>query len=352
MHHDGEPAMLCDGQGGNSPKTYWGHPRLNTPRLPARHSQVCSADFLLPNAKVPRTYIASCKCTGQDWFSCAATLSLAASELLLRNARGHDAGGGQAAAHDVAHLVHDLRSAPLLVGQGLYLVLALLSLDHLHVCRRTVLGVLLGKEINAEGIAVEAGQGDELPAKAELGKVPNEGLHLRISHAGTVPVEGRAQVVSQHLVRNCCAHLLCKLRGLCQNGLAGLHPNAVSIGGESDRTLDAELSGALNAEVAFHGARGIPVKEDIAAHVCGCLAHLVNGHLARILEPLGWVLALGLQCLGNGIRESHATRALLPILVRALPHCFVQRLHTLDGGTLDVRVVDGILGLPQRKPCG
>ena len=130
---------------------------------------------------------------------------------------------------------------------------------------------------------MEASQGDELPAEAELGKVPDEGFHLSVSHAGGVPVERGAQVVGQHLVGHRTADLLGELSGLRKDGLAGLHPNAVSIGGEGNGALDAELCGALDSVVALHGAGGIPIEEDVQAHASSRLLHLIHGHLAGIL---------------------------------------------------------------------
>mmetsp|Transcript_15267 Transcript_15267/g.35934 ORF Transcript_15267/g.35934 Transcript_15267/m.35934 type:complete len:327 (-) Transcript_15267:602-1582(-) len=284
---------------------------------------------------------------------CASQNGLSCLELLLRNAGRHDASRGKSTTHDVAHLVHNLRATPLLVGQGLHLVLTLLALDHLHIRGRTSLGILLGEEIDAQGIAVETSQGDELPAKAELGQVPNEGLHLRIGHAGGVPVEGRAQVVGKHLVGHRRADLLGELRGLSQDRLAGLHPNAVGIGGEGDGTLNAELGGALDAVVALYGAGGIPVEVDIQAHTGSRLLHLVHRHLAGILQELGRVLALGLHGLGNGIREGHAAGSLLPVLVGALAHGLVEWLHPLHGDTLDERVIDGVnVGVDHRGRLG
>ena len=44
---------------------------------------------------------------------------------------------------------------------------------------------VLGEEVDAEGITVESCQGDELPAEAQLGQVPNEGFHLGIRHTST-----------------------------------------------------------------------------------------------------------------------------------------------------------------------
>mmetsp|Transcript_33377 Transcript_33377/g.71895 ORF Transcript_33377/g.71895 Transcript_33377/m.71895 type:complete len:438 (-) Transcript_33377:409-1722(-) len=273
---------------------------------------------------------------------CFACRRFLRSELFFRDTSGHDACGGEAATDHIAHLVHDLRTTPLLMGQGLNLVLALLALDHGNIGVGTLCGILLGEEVDAEGIAVEASQGDELPAEAQLRQVPNEGLHLRIRHACTVPVEGGAQVVGQHLMGHRGTHFLGKLRGLCQDGLTCLHPNAVRIGGEGNGTFDAELRGTLDAIVALDGACGIPVEENIQTHVRGSFPHLVNGHLARVLQPLGGVLALGLQLLGHSLREGHAACALFPVLVGALAHGLEEWLRSLDGDTLDVRMVNGI----------
>merc|ERR1712050_436251 len=174
------------------------------------------------------------------------------SELLLGDAGAHDARRRCAPRDDVSHLIYDFRAAPLLVRQGLYLVLPLLALDELHVSSSSTLGVVPGEEIDAQRIAVETRQGDELPAEAQLGEVPDERLHLSISHASRVPVERRAEVVGQHLVWHCSANLLRELRGLAEDGLARLHPDAVGVRSPSDGTLDAELGGALDAEVALH----------------------------------------------------------------------------------------------------
>merc|ERR1719313_1794627 len=83
--------------------------------------------------------------------------------------------------------------------QRLDLVLALLTLNELDICCRTLCGVGLRKEVDAEGITVEACQGDELPAEAKLGQIP---------------IEGGAQVVCKHRVRRLSFHALCELLGL------------------------------------------------------------------------------------------------------------------------------------------
>merc|ERR1719253_1272612 len=136
--------------------------------------------------------------------------SMLRAELSLSDARAHDSGGGETTRDNVAHLIHNLRAAPLLMRQRLDLVLALLTLNELDICCRTLCGVGLRKEVDAEGIAVEACQGDELPAEAKLGQIPNEGFHLRISHAGAIPVEGGAQVVCEHCVRRLSFHVGCE----------------------------------------------------------------------------------------------------------------------------------------------
>mmetsp|Transcript_127609 Transcript_127609/g.397432 ORF Transcript_127609/g.397432 Transcript_127609/m.397432 type:complete len:238 (-) Transcript_127609:1108-1821(-) len=209
-----------------------------------------------------------------------ALFSVLCAELGLRDPRAHDARGGGAPRDDVAGLVDDLGAAPLLVREGLHAVLPLLALDKLHVGGRPALRVVLGKEVDGEGVAVEAGQRDELPAEAHLCQVPDEGLHLGVRHARRVPVEGRAEVVGEHLVRHCRAHRRGKLRGLAQDGLPGLHPDAVRVGREGNGTLDAVLCRAFDAEVALHGARGVPVEEDVpGAEGRGRLPHLRKGHL-------------------------------------------------------------------------
>mmetsp|Transcript_5990 Transcript_5990/g.18925 ORF Transcript_5990/g.18925 Transcript_5990/m.18925 type:complete len:382 (-) Transcript_5990:203-1348(-) len=268
--------------------------------------------------------------------------SMLGAELRLRDAGGHDSGRGEAGRDDVAHLVDDLGAAPLLVRQGLHAHLALLTLDELHVGRRATLRVVAGEQVDGQGIAMEARQRDELPAEAELGEVPDEGLHLGIGHAAVVPVEGGAQVVGEHLVGSCGADLLSELRCLAQDGLAGLHPDAIRIGGEGDGTLDAELRGALDPEVALHGAGDVPIEKQLDAHGRGGLAHLRKTHLQGVGEPLGGIRALGLQSLGHRVREGHATGTLLPVLVFAALDGLPQRLDTLHGDALDVRVVDGV----------
>merc|ERR1711920_1216501 len=86
--------------------------------------------------------------------------SMLGAELRLRDARAHDACGGGAAGDDVPGLVHDLRPAPLLVGQRLHAMLPLLALDELHVGRHTALGVVPGEEVNAQRVAVETCERD------------------------------------------------------------------------------------------------------------------------------------------------------------------------------------------------
>mmetsp|Transcript_26255 Transcript_26255/g.54075 ORF Transcript_26255/g.54075 Transcript_26255/m.54075 type:complete len:424 (-) Transcript_26255:436-1707(-) len=264
-------------------------------------------------------------------------------ELLLCDTRAHDTCGGLATRDNVAGLVDDLGAAPFLVSQGLHTVLPLLALDKLHVSSCPALGVVPSEEVDAERVAVEARQGDKLPAESQLRKIPDEGLHLGIGHAGGIPVEGGAQVVGEHLVRNRGLHRRGEVLGLAQNGLPRLHPHAVAVGSEGDGALDAEVRGALDAVVALNRARGVPVEVDVAgAESGGGLLHLRQRHLHGILEPLGRVHALRLQNLGHSIGVCHSARTLLPVLVSTLLDRIEERLAVLDGGTLDVGVVDRI----------
>mmetsp|Transcript_22582 Transcript_22582/g.30540 ORF Transcript_22582/g.30540 Transcript_22582/m.30540 type:complete len:311 (-) Transcript_22582:54-986(-) len=269
--------------------------------------------------------------------------SMLGPKLCLCDPGTHDACGGGPSRDDVASLVNNLGAAPFLVRQGLDTVLPLLPLDQLHVGCCSTLRVVPRKQVDAERIAVEAGKCDELPAEAHLCQVPDEGLHLGIRHAGGVPVEGRAEVVGQHLMGDRGAHLCCELSGLAQDGLARLHPDAVGIRCKSDGSLDAVVSRALDSVVAFNGPRDIPIEEDVpGTKARGCLPHLRQRHLQGVLEPLAGIDAFGLQDLGHGIRVCHAAGAILPIFVCALPDCLIQWFNTCHCCTLDVRMVDGI----------
>mmetsp|Transcript_61276 Transcript_61276/g.171345 ORF Transcript_61276/g.171345 Transcript_61276/m.171345 type:complete len:559 (+) Transcript_61276:287-1963(+) len=264
------------------------------------------------------------------------------AELRLCNASAHDASRREPASDDVAHLVHDLRAAPLLMRQRLDTLLALLSLDELHVGRRSARRVLTRKKVDTQRVAMEARQGDELPDVAQLREVPNEGLHLRVSHARGVPVERGAEVVGEHLVGHRRPHLLGELRRLGEDGLARLHPDAVRVGREGHSALDAELCASLDAVIAFHGAGLLPIEMDLHAEGRGGLPHLWQRHLQGVIEPFACVHALRLESLGHCIRESHDARALFPILIRALAHGVREALRVRDRGALDVRVVDGV----------
>mmetsp|Transcript_14238 Transcript_14238/g.29865 ORF Transcript_14238/g.29865 Transcript_14238/m.29865 type:complete len:315 (-) Transcript_14238:777-1721(-) len=269
--------------------------------------------------------------------------SMLGSKLCLCDPSTHDARGGGPSRDDVAGLVDDLGAAPLLVGEGLYAILPLLALDQLHVGCRAALGIVPREEVDAERVAVEARQRDELPAEAHLCQVPDEGLHLGVRHAGGVPVEGRAEVVGQHLVGHSRAHLRCELGSLAQDGLASLHPDAVGVRREGNGALDAIVGGALDPEVALNRASEIPVEEDIpGAEACRRLPHLRQRHLQAVLEPLAGIDAFGLQDLGHGIWVCHAAGALLPIFVCALLDCLVQWFNTCHCCALDVRMVDGV----------
>merc|ERR1712232_753974 len=131
-------------------------------------------------------------------------------------------------------------------------MLALFALDELHVGCHTLRGVFLGEVVDAESVAMEASQCDELPAIAELRQIPDEGSHLVIGHARGIPIEGWAVVVGKHLVWHHVSDSLCELLCLAHNWLASFHPNRICIRRPRKRALNAELRRAFDAIVAPH----------------------------------------------------------------------------------------------------
>mmetsp|Transcript_57836 Transcript_57836/g.124422 ORF Transcript_57836/g.124422 Transcript_57836/m.124422 type:complete len:527 (+) Transcript_57836:292-1872(+) len=239
--------------------------------------------------------------------------------------------------------------------QCLHLVLPLLTLNQLHVRSRTSGLVLPREQVNAQSVAVESSQSDELPHISELGQVPHKGLHLLVSHARRVPVERRAQVVRQHLVGNRLLHLPGKLLRLRSDRLGGLHPDGIRVRGESNRTLDAIISRSLNAVVPFHSPGSLPAEENVTGtSLLRGRSHLIQRHLHGRLQPpldLRIVSTLALHDLCHLVRESHAPGALLPRIRSSLHGGFAKRLHTSHSGSLDVRVVNRVNVRIQQSGC-
>lgn len=75
-------------------------------------------------------------------------------------------------------------------------VLGLGLLDDFSVGAHAVLGEGLGEGVGDEGGLVQAGEGDKLPAVAELGEAVDVGFLLFAGHGG-LPVEGGGEVVCE-----------------------------------------------------------------------------------------------------------------------------------------------------------
>lgn len=162
---------------------------------------------------------------------------LVGTELGLGDTLAHGSGGGNTTLDSLDQVVIVVGARPVLMSQGLDVVGALLTLDAVDVGVHALVSKLAGKDVNAESVAVEAGEGDELPGEAELAEVPDEGAHVVVGHASSVPVEGRREVVSEHDVGVAGEDSLGELGGLGQDGRLGLHPEEVRIGSEGDSSI-------------------------------------------------------------------------------------------------------------------
>eukprot|EP00123_Amoebidium_parasiticum_P010021 comp19842_c0_seq1/m.23907 comp19842_c0_seq1/g.23907 ORF comp19842_c0_seq1/g.23907 comp19842_c0_seq1/m.23907 type:complete len:574 (+) comp19842_c0_seq1:210-1931(+) len=266
-------------------------------------------------------------------------------ELLLRDTLTHDGGGGQATHHRLELLVNQVGTGPRLVGECLDLVLALHALDVLDVGQHAALAVVLGKVVDGQGIAVEPSQGDELPHVAHLAQVRNEGANLGIRHAGSVPVEGRGQVVAEQLVGVDLKHALGKLLGLGHNGLGRLHPGNVGVVREEHLAVGGILGAAQHAVVALGRAGGIPVPEEVLAEqLLSQLAGLLVTEVEVLGIPLGSVLAGSLECCSHSLAKRHALGILVPLLGNLIE--LVSILASSSGGNQNLVKVAHILGGP------
>lgn len=162
---------------------------------------------------------------------------LVGTELGLGDTLAHGSGGRNTTLDGLDQVVIVVGARPVLVSQGLDVVGALLALDAIDVGIHTLVSELTGKDVNAEGVAVEAGEGDELPGEAELAEVANEGAHVVVGHASGVPVEGRREVVGEHDLGVAGENSLGELGGLGQDGRLGLHPEEVRVGSEGDSSI-------------------------------------------------------------------------------------------------------------------
>jgi hypothetical protein len=159
---------------------------------------------------------------------------LVGTELGLGNSLAHGSGRGDTTGDGLDQVVVVVGTGPVLVSEGLDTVVALLALDAVDVGEHAFFGELAGKHVDAQGVAVEAGKGDELPGEAQGAQVADEGAHVVVGHASSVPVEGGRQVVGEHDVGVLGEDTLGELGGLGQDGGLGLHPEEVRVRSEGD----------------------------------------------------------------------------------------------------------------------
>lgn len=94
------------------------------------------------------------------------TTRSASLELILRNTFPHRTGRAHTTSNHLQHIIHIVRSAPLLMSDHVDLAFHLGLLHQLPVRAHTVLGEGFGELIADERGGVQAGKGDELPAVA------------------------------------------------------------------------------------------------------------------------------------------------------------------------------------------
>merc|ERR1712139_599910 len=75
-------------------------------------------------------------------------------ELRLSHTCTHDSSRCCAPGYHIDHRIDNVSATPLLMRQRLNTILALFTLDQLHVSGRSTLSVLLGEVIDAEGVGV------------------------------------------------------------------------------------------------------------------------------------------------------------------------------------------------------
>merc|ERR1719336_1840717 len=276
----------------------------------------------------------------QEWYGLA--LLLLGSKLRLCDAGTHDAGATHPGCHCGDLGVDELASRPLLVRQCRHRFFSFLPLDHAHIGVHLFILVSPCEGADPEGIAVEAGQCDELPAISQLCKVRAIGLHLLVSQARCIPIERWRLVVRQHEVWEHGQCVLCKLLGLLIPRLACLHPYKVRNLTERLGPLAAELCTPFDTVETLHSPCCFPVEVQIAdsQRTSEC-PHFIEGWLVVDLRmPLGERIARQLRC--DEVDEGHALSALRPICRRALGGGIPQGLHVWHSRTFDEGVIPGV----------
>ncbi len=117
-------------------------------------------------------------------------------ELVLSDTLAHGGSRGDTAGNHLLQLVDVVCAAPFLMLDNINAKLHLGLLDELAVRAHADLAVGRGEAVADERRGVQAGEGDELPAVAELGQALDISLLLVAGH-GRLPVERGGQVVGK-----------------------------------------------------------------------------------------------------------------------------------------------------------
>ena len=171
-------------------------------------------------------------------------------------------------------------------------------------------GELLGRHT----VDLVTAVGDEVEDEAHLAELLGEAPHLLVAHPGRVPVEGRRQVVGQHLLRELGVDRIGELAGLVEIRGLGLHPEDVGKRRRGERLGDGVGDAAAHLVVALGGLGVLAVPDDRgrrapwpsprprrARRAAAKRRHSRGAHLERLalagaeLENLGDRLAVGLE---------------------------------------------------------
>ncbi len=168
-------------------------------------------------------------------------------ELGFLGRAGQRGGRALAAAHEVRHVV-EVAGADLVLVLGRRVAHRLrgeLALLQLRVGGHAALVVLRGEHERAVVEHVEAREGDELELVAHRAELTLELGDRRLVEV-LLPVEARAAVVGELLVREVLEDRLGELLGLLEIRGRGLHPEQVGDRGVGLRARDAALDAGLS----------------------------------------------------------------------------------------------------------
>ena len=150
--------------------------------------------------------------------------------------------------------------------------LTLTALHKRHIGLHTLLGEAFGEKVADISIRVQTTQGDELPDKAELTKVPDVLLHLLLRKLGSIPVERGRQVVCKPLFRIHSMYTISELFSLGQNRRLGFHPEQVRIRSKGHSTMHSTLGTTAVLIITLTCTRSIPIPKETAVSVNAVLS--------------------------------------------------------------------------------